>query len=270
MFTQPSIEIKISTNNSTVIRAVLIFSEGIFASETFIAYPKDRGVPRIVIPFVIPKDICYDINIKALVGTENSQQFHVFELTRQLPRFSMYAVLENNLIGDDGGRQMETAAIPDDFSIGNDYVSFKTTERFQRICMWINQNFLLSNDIEPETLEEIAEFKMFMISLYDRSHLALYFMGGNEIRLYTGNIELAGHMIQSLAHFLNLDELQTVANFSGVETEIKELFRKIDGLQVTFGALSVDLSQKIMQQKSLIVRIEDARLYNMYAVSWND
>lgn len=92
---QPNIEIKISTNNSTVIRTVLIFSDGIFASETFIAYPAERGMPRVVIPFVIPKDIFYDINIKAKVGNEHSQQFHVFELTRQLPKFSMYAVLEN-------------------------------------------------------------------------------------------------------------------------------------------------------------------------------
>lgn len=34
---------------------------------------------------------------QALVGNEHSQQFHVFELTRQLPRFSMYAVLEHYL-----------------------------------------------------------------------------------------------------------------------------------------------------------------------------
>lgn len=68
--------------------------------------------------------MCYDINIKvlvfyfycycvleqsqqifvhfqALVGNEHSQQFHVFELTRQLPRFSMYAVLENYLFKND-------------------------------------------------------------------------------------------------------------------------------------------------------------------------
>lgn len=43
----------------------------------------------------MPKDITYDINIKALVGTDQSQQFHVFELTRQLPKFSMYAVRED-------------------------------------------------------------------------------------------------------------------------------------------------------------------------------
>lgn len=74
---------------------MLIFSEGIFASETYIACPADKGASRISIPLLMPKDITYDINIKALVGTDHSQQFHVFELTRQLPRFSMYAVRED-------------------------------------------------------------------------------------------------------------------------------------------------------------------------------
>lgn len=31
------------------------------------------------------------------MGHENSQQYHVFELTRQLPKFSMYAIREDFL-----------------------------------------------------------------------------------------------------------------------------------------------------------------------------
>lgn len=76
---QPNIEIKIITNNSTVIRAVLLFSEGIFESETFIAYPEDRAVSRIVIPFKIPKDNCYDVNIKVMQSKwEQSNQMTIF------------------------------------------------------------------------------------------------------------------------------------------------------------------------------------------------
>lgn len=44
--------------------------------------------------------------------------------------------------------------------------------------------------------------------------------------------------------------------------EITELFRKIDGYQATYTNLSLDLSQKKNQEKNLIIRIEDARLYN--------
>lgn len=87
----PHIEVTVCTNNSTVIRAVLIFAEGLFPGETLIAHPT-RGAPRIIVPLKAPKDFSYDIHIKAFVGYQESLQFHVFELTRQLPKFSMYAI----------------------------------------------------------------------------------------------------------------------------------------------------------------------------------
>lgn len=40
----------------------------------------------------IGQDVPVDLHIKALVGYKGSQHYHVFELTRQLPRFSMYSV----------------------------------------------------------------------------------------------------------------------------------------------------------------------------------
>ena len=42
------------------------------------------------IPIIPPKDIPVDLHIKAFVGYKSATHFHVFELTRQLPRFSMY------------------------------------------------------------------------------------------------------------------------------------------------------------------------------------
>jgi hypothetical protein len=38
------------------------------------------------VPIFPQRDIPVDLHIKAFVGYSNSQQFHVFELTRQLPR----------------------------------------------------------------------------------------------------------------------------------------------------------------------------------------
>lgn len=57
-----------------------------------IAHPNSRGSSRIIVSLKAPKDFGYDIHIKAFVGYHESQQFHVFELTRQLPKFSMYAL----------------------------------------------------------------------------------------------------------------------------------------------------------------------------------
>ncbi|KAJ6641444.1 Bardet-Biedl syndrome 2 protein like [Pseudolycoriella hygida] len=250
--TDSNIEIKIITNNTTVIRSVLLFSEGIFESETFIAYPEDRAVSRIIIPFKIPKDNCYDVNIKALVGHEDSQQYHVFELTRQLPTFSMYAIRE------DFHDKIQMNEIEIDHS---NYVAFRVNERFQRICLWINQNFLLSNDIVPEELEDSNEIKLYMVSLYDNSNILFKFNDENQIKIVTQHMELAGTFIQSLAKFMNMENLQTEANYPQIEELISVLFRKIDGLQTSYRNLTLDMAQKKNLQKNLIVRIEDARLY---------
>ncbi|KAL9697164.1 hypothetical protein quinque_000605 [Culex quinquefasciatus] len=69
--TDMNIDITVSTNNATTIRA---------------------DVSRILIPLKTLKDNAQDIHIKAFVGYPTSVQFHVFELTRQLPKFAMYTI----------------------------------------------------------------------------------------------------------------------------------------------------------------------------------
>lgn len=254
---RPRIEIKIATNNATVIRAVLIFADGIFAAETHIVYPAERGVPQVKVPFVLPRDASYDVHIKALVGHAHSHQFHVFELTRQLPRFAMYAVLEEWL----PAVRMLAADAPAAFRVPQCWVRFETAERWQRIMLWINQNFLLSTDLEPDTADVMDAYRMYMVSLHDRSHVLLTYAAGRVVTLYTDSIGLAGEVVQSLARFLNVADLQTEAHFPAVEQQVQEWFRKIDGYQRTYGQLSVDLAQKKNQERALVVRLEDARLY---------
>lgn len=65
-----------------------------------------------------PKDLQVDLHIKAFVGHKTSSQFHVFELTRQLPRFSMYALVTD-----------------DDDVMPTGSVTFQITERINRVMM---------------------------------------------------------------------------------------------------------------------------------------
>jgi Bardet-Biedl syndrome 2 protein len=58
-----------------------------------------------------------NIFFQALVGYEGSWHYHVFELTRQLPRFSMYAVLAERTQDVDS------------------FVSFVISERLQRVSI---------------------------------------------------------------------------------------------------------------------------------------
>lgn len=187
------IEVFISTNNDTVIRAVIVFAEGIFKGETHVVFPpQDKLSPELTVPLCPPKDHAVDIHIKALIGYPKSDQYHVFEITRQLPKFAMYSVV------DKCDKEPES------------YVEFKINERIQRICMWINQNFLLPSDIEYETGPELRlDFKC----LRDSTHLSMVFELSGRVTIYTVNLLLASDLIQSLCTFLNLESLEVNLKF---------------------------------------------------------
>lgn len=53
----------------TIIRAVLIFAEGIFEGESHVVHPSAHNLSGCIkVPIVPPKDIPVDLHIKALVG----------------------------------------------------------------------------------------------------------------------------------------------------------------------------------------------------------
>lgn len=53
----------------TIIRAVLIFAEGIFEGESHVVHPSAQNLSGCVrVPIIPPKDIPVDLHIKAFVG----------------------------------------------------------------------------------------------------------------------------------------------------------------------------------------------------------
>ncbi|PNF42358.1 Bardet-Biedl syndrome 2 protein-like protein [Cryptotermes secundus] len=233
----PHVEISLSTNNETIISAVMVFAEGIFEGETHVLHPKDSEVTsRLDVALYPPRDVPVDIHIKALVGYEGSQHYHVFELTRQLPRFSMYAVLAERTQDVDS------------------FVSFVISERLQRIAMWINQNFLLMADYEVQ-----EDLNITFLSLRDNTEVTLSMESSGHMEISTRNMALAGDIIQSLATFLNLQELQVSANFPEEQEKIGELLQKVSALQDVRLRLGAEMADHSGLIRSLVVRAEDAR-----------
>uniref|UniRef100_A0AC11CI36 Bardet-Biedl syndrome 2 n=2 Tax=Caprinae TaxID=9963 RepID=A0AC11CI36_SHEEP len=157
-------ELCISTSNDTIIRAVLIFAEGIFAGESHVVHPSVHHLSSSVrIPITPPKDIPVDLHLKTFVGYRSSTQFHVFELTRQLPRFSMYVLTS-----------------PDPASEPLSYVNFIIAERAQRVVMWLNQNFLLPEDTNMQN----APFQVCFTSLRNGGQLYIKIKLSGEVDEY--------------------------------------------------------------------------------------
>uniref|UniRef100_A0A9L0IFS7 BBSome complex member BBS2 n=1 Tax=Equus asinus TaxID=9793 RepID=A0A9L0IFS7_EQUAS len=157
-------ELCISTSNDTIIRAVLIFAEGIFLGESHVVHPSIHNLSSSIrVPITPPKDVPVDLHLKTFVGYRCSTQFHVFELTRQLPRFSMYALTS-----------------PDSASKPLSYVNFTIAERAQRVVMWLNQNFLLPEDTNIQN----APFQVCFTSLRNGGQLYIKIKLSGEVDEY--------------------------------------------------------------------------------------
>ena len=124
--TSPYIELSVETSNETIIRSVMIFAEGLFDGESHVVHPPSHKLSSgVKVPLFPEKDSPIDLNIKAFVGRPGSTQFHVFEASRPLPRFSLY--------------------IPCPFSVEpqpQSSVTFNLKERLERVLSWINDSFL--------------------------------------------------------------------------------------------------------------------------------
>jgi Bardet-Biedl syndrome 2 protein len=68
---QPSVELAIATSNEMIIRAVMIFAEGIFDGECHVVHPTQSNLSNnLQVSIFPPRDYPVDLHIKACVGTK--------------------------------------------------------------------------------------------------------------------------------------------------------------------------------------------------------
>uniref|UniRef100_A0A8D3ARY8 Bardet-Biedl syndrome 2 protein homolog n=1 Tax=Scophthalmus maximus TaxID=52904 RepID=A0A8D3ARY8_SCOMX len=241
------VEERVNTNNTfnlpltvpcteTIIRAVLIFAEGIFEGESHVVHPSVQNLSGCArVPIVPPKDIPVDLHIKAFVGGKTSTQFHVFEITRQLPRFSMYDV------------NFDSSADPPTGS-----VTFSISERPQRVVMWLNQNFLLPEGVESPDVT--------FNSLRGGGLLSVSMASNGQITLRTDDIDLAGDLVQSLASFLALEDLSAEADFPVYFEELRTTLTEVDEFHSVHQKLTAAMADHSNYIRNMLVQAEDARL----------
>uniref|UniRef100_A0AAZ3RSK0 Bardet-Biedl syndrome 2 protein homolog n=1 Tax=Oncorhynchus tshawytscha TaxID=74940 RepID=A0AAZ3RSK0_ONCTS len=196
------IELSISTPNETIIRAVLIFAEGIFEGESHVVHPSAQNLcGSICVPIIPPKDIPVDLHIKAFVGGKSSSQFHVFEITRQLPRFSMYDL-----------------------------------------------------NVEPEAPQPTGKVTFTINDRPQRVKVCLH------ITLNTDDIDLAGDLVQSLASFLAIEDLQAEADFPTYFGELRTTLTEVDDYHSVHQKLTAAIADHSNHIRNMLVQAEDARL----------
>ncbi|XP_028025188.1 Bardet-Biedl syndrome 2 protein homolog [Bombyx mandarina] len=243
------LNLAISTNNETIVRAALILAEGIFESgETLARHPPLSQIrPILHVPLHPPRDVPVDVHIKALVGYPNSEQYHIFEMTKQLPRFAMYTMNYN---------------ATNRINYNSSYVTFQITERLQRICIWANQNFLLENELELNS-EDAKEFHVNLTCLRDQSTLDMNFNVDGNVKITTSDMRLAGDLVQSLAVFLNLTDLKSTANFVEAEKKLREEMENASQAGEMRSRLAAETAERAQLITALLPAAQDAASYDL-------
>lgn len=72
--------------------------------------------------------------------------------------------------------------------------------------MWLNQNFLLAEEIEYRT-----GFTISFVSLRNNQDLMLIIGSNGNIIVKTADMDLAGDVVQSICQFLNISDLEVNA-----------------------------------------------------------
>ncbi|CAL4122242.1 unnamed protein product, partial [Meganyctiphanes norvegica] len=236
----PHVEIALATTNDTVIRSVVIFAEGIFEGESHVFHPRENNLTSSVrVPIYPPKDVPVDLHIKTMVGYKGSLHYHVFELTRQLPRFSMYAL----------------CTVP--ITQPNGHVKFQLQERVARLVMWVNASFLLLEDI---VATEDGRLEVSFLSLRTTMPLVIYATSQCEVTIRTDDMDLAGDLMQALANYLNLEDLQVEADFPNEVDQLSGVLERVEEYHSTRQRLSAEMADHSGVIRTLVVRAEDARL----------
>ncbi|VDN53969.1 unnamed protein product [Dracunculus medinensis] len=200
----PSVELQISLSNEAIVRAVIIFAEGIFGGESFTV-----------------------------------TQLHIFELTRTLPRFAMFAVC------------VEDAPEPEGIA------EFIINEKPIRLASWINENFLLHDEITSDPDSALA---VKFYSLRTKELLFITMDCSGKVVIRNNDMELVGNVVQSIAEYFSLEALSTKANFPFEMKNILEICEKFREAQLIRDRLNADVAEKTGFIKEMIVRAEDARI----------
>jgi len=206
--------------------------------ESHVVHPKEVS-SSVSFPICPPRDIPVDLHIKAFVGYKAATHFHVFELTRQLPRFSMYSILTT----------------PSETPPPEGVVTMEAKERVQRIVMWLNQNFLLTEEVEAKT-----ELNLEFLALRDNSPLHIDMDTHGIVTFKTDDMDLAGDLVQSLGTYLGMEDLATACNFPGDLSRLENLLAKAEEFQSVRQRLSADMADHSGIIRSLVVRAEDSRI----------
>ncbi|XP_043588448.1 Bardet-Biedl syndrome 2 protein homolog isoform X1 [Bombus pyrosoma] len=224
----------------------IVFTEGVFEGETLVVHPsRPRG--ELEIELRPPKNAPVDMHVKVCVGPAAADLLQVFEMTRQLPRFCMYQIIER------------PAQIAEDFAKNS--VTAEFAERPQRIALWLNQSLILPEEFEiTEDKPNNGGIEMWLRGMRDNKIHCFMANATGKVTIQTEDPTFAGDIIQSLALYLGLRELSSEVSFPAEEKKMLDALEHVKELKEIDTRLQAEAANETVLLKNIVIRLEDARI----------
>jgi Bardet-Biedl syndrome 2 protein len=189
------------------------------------------------------------MSIRAMAGlSSNSVQYHVFEVNHVMPKFAMYHSIETS----------QVSKKPEG------YCTFLLPERPVRIWNWLQRSFIAIEEQmqNPRGADPKLVLDVSFISLRTGEPLCISMTSeqGGTVTIRTDDIEVAGEMVQDLCAFLQVNEMESTANFPEEMEKFQSVIKKVDEYNAVRLKLTAEMADSANLVKALIVKAEDYRM----------
>ncbi|KAL3079693.1 hypothetical protein niasHS_013975 [Heterodera schachtii] len=275
--------VRLALNNEVPIRAVLLFAEGIFASECYAIHPNGKEGADMVVQFNPAKNVLAELFIKVFAGFSMERHLRVFEVNQLLPRFVTFV-------------QMDPAfgETPEAF------VAFRLHCRVDQLRSWMAENFLFIDEEKlgdeekgdgesankTMTIMTTAEqnnngtnsstgssssgrkFRLKFVCTRNQQQLILEgdSAGGN-VELRHNDIQNTADILQSLCAFLGVRELSSRAHFPQILGAVQNVVENMDSRYEVNERLASDFAERLNVVRECVIRAEDALAIRNFAES---
>ncbi|CAI5449364.1 unnamed protein product [Caenorhabditis angaria] len=238
--------LQLDASNEVIIRSVAMFAEGMFeGGESFLWIPRGRDQSdHVLIPLIIEKDSPNDMHVKAFLGTIDSYKLHVYELSRIIPRFARLAFLTDDSV---------------DFVASDCFVEFELKQRSGKLIEWLQDNFIVDANYAIPNIEENV-FELRFAGLVPRSDLNVlirFNKTDSRLTIFCDCVETTGNLIQSIAEYFAILNLESHAIFPALFKEADEIINDIDPMFEVRDRLTAELQEQQTLVKEAMIRAED-------------
>jgi len=240
------LELKIDTNSKDcLIHSVLLFDfdGGIFENEC-LALHVNPPSSSVLLPLHPLKDCATILKIQVFSSARGSaENIHVLEALQELRKFSMLSPGELKI--------STTSKKSVNFVIQSTF-----GEILNALSLWLNI------DERKKIVNELSlELPFVNLRTGEAVRFEMHSLKGSKIRFIIQGLsmESAGEVIQSLAHELHIDTLESVAEFSSDMERVRSLLSVVAEHQLIRQRLGAEMADESHYIKSLIIKAEDSR-----------